>query len=135
MADPPGAIGPDDHPDIAALPPSAGASAGLGWPQGRLRVSPRSIGVVHGLSPVLDITHPREAEGRAARLWPDRGREVDFAALVPVPRRDTVWTEGPRLSFTPGTYEAGGRRPLGAGWDPMFEAPPGVVFASTPWLA
>jgi len=53
MADPPGAIGPDDHPDIDICPGvprlDAGAALGLSGPA-QCRTSPRHPGGVAGLS-------------------------------------------------------------------------------------
>ena len=80
------------------------------------------------------IAHPLELEGRAERLWPTSGRAINFDALPPVASRDTVWMEGPTLTFAPGAFGSNDLRPLGSDWDPTFPPLPGVVFAAAPRL-
>ena len=98
------------------------------------RCSVRFLDVTLVYHPGWEIAHPLEAEGRAARLWPSHGQPVNFESLVPVASRDTIWMEGPILTFAPGSFGAARLPPLGPGWDPMFPPVPGVVHAGAPRL-
>lgn len=99
------------------------------------RCAIRFLDVTLVYHPGWEIAHPLETEGRAARLWPNDGAMVSFATLPAVAVRDTVWIEGPTLTFAPGAFGAECIRPLGPDWDPMFSLLPGVVFAAAPRLA
>ena len=99
------------------------------------RCGVRFLDVTLAYHPGWEIAHPLEVEGRAVRLWPRSGALINFDALPPVATRDTVWMEGPTLTFDPGAFGASPLRPLGPDWDPMSSPPPGVLFAAAPRLS
>jgi hypothetical protein len=76
----------------------------------------RGLDVVLVYHPAWRIDHPLELEGRAIRMWPRAvgSGAVDFGSLPPVARRDTVWHEGPTLTFEPGRSKNPDLPPLAA---------------------
>jgi hypothetical protein len=69
--------------------------------------------------PGWEILYPPETEHRAIRLWPrttDAG-DVDLGELTPLLGHDTAWLAGPRLRFSPGTYERGHLPPIDSSFD------------------
>ena len=84
---------------------------GLGW---------LDVSLVH--HPLWAISHPLEAEGRAARLWPPSpttGLEVGGLPLVG--DREMSWLTGPTVHFQPDTYGKIELPPLSATTDFMTD--------------
>lgn len=60
-----------------------------------------TVALVH--HPGWRIDHPAETEGKAARLWPPEGTDLDLSAMPIVPKNETQFAGHPRLGLAEGS--------------------------------